>query len=502
MNKPNVILICVDEWRGDCLGAEAHPYVQTPHLDELASRGARFRHAYSATPTCVPARVALFTGQSQERHGRVGYQEGVNFDDLHPLTMQGEFKKAGYQTQAIGKLHVYPERSRVGFDDVILHDGFLHFARKEHKRDFKFFDDYVPWLRRQPGVSPDEEYFDHGAGCNSTVARPWDKAERLHPTSWTCTQAVEWLYRRDPTVPFFLYLSFHRPHPPYDPPAWAMDLYLDLPAFKRRVGDWEHHYESLRTNGNHQLSFGTLPEAVTHRARAGYYGLMTHIDLQLMRVFEALEEFGLADDTVIAFTSDHGEMLGDHDFYRKSVGYEGSARVPLIVVPAPNDPVAKRGGVVEEVVELRDIMPTLLELADVPIPESCDGRSLARFVRNSSGSSGSCPAPEEEPWRQWLHGEHVYFGQSLQWVTDGKVKYLWASEWGSEELFDLGNDPEEMHNLAPLPEHADLLALWKGRLIAVLTGREERFVQDGALVTGAAVVTMLSHARALVEKVC
>lgn len=493
MTKPNVILICVDEWRGDCLGAEGHPHLQTPNLDELAGRGARFRHAYSATPTCVPARVALFTGQSQERHGRVGYEEGVPFDAVHPVTLQGEFRKAGYQTQAIGKLHVYPERSRVGFDEVLLHDGFLHHARRGHRRDFKFFDDYVPWLRRQPGVSADEEYLDNGVGCNSTVARPWDKAERLHPTAWAGSQAVEWLYRRDPTRPFFLYLSFHRPHAPYDPPAWAMDMYLDLPAFRRRVGDWEHHFESVRRDGYHQLSFGTLPEAVTHRARAGYYGLMTQIDHQLMRVFEALAEFGLSDDTIIAFTSDHGEMMGDHDFYRKAVGYEGSARVPLIVAPAPSDAAAAHGAVVDEVVELRDVMPTLLDLAGVPVPESCDGKSLLRFVRDS-------PAPEsagDEAWREWLHGEHVYFGQSLQWVTDGHVKYLWASGWGTEELFDLDSDPGELRNLAPLPEHAHLLGLWKGRLIEALTGREEGFVHDGDLVTGAPVVTMLAHARAL-----
>ena len=492
MTKPNVILICVDEWRGDCLGAEGHPHLQTPNLDELAGRGARFRHAYSATPTCVPARVALFTGQSQERHGRVGYEEGVPFDAVHPVTLQGEFRKAGYQTQAIGKLHVYPERSRVGFDEVLLHDGFLHHARRGHRRDFKFFDDYVPWLRRQPGVSADEEYLDNGVGCNSTVARPWDKAERLHPTAWAGSQAVEWLYRRDPTRPFFLYLSFHRPHAPYDPPAWAMDMYLDLPAFRRRVGDWEHHFESVRRDGYHQLSFGTLPEAVTHRARAGYYGLMTQIDHQLMRVFEALAEFGLSDDTIVAFTSDHGEMMGDHDFYRKAVGYEGSARVPLIVAPAPRDAAAAHGAVVDEVVELRDVMPTLLDLAGVPVPGSCDGKSLLRFVRDSPAD-----VPEPGPWREWLHGEHVYFGQSLQWVTDGHVKYLWASGWGTEELFDLDSDPGELRNLAPLPEHAHLLALWKGRLIEALTGREEGFVHDGELVTGVPVATMLSHARAL-----
>ncbi|MCY0904595.1 arylsulfatase [Arthrobacter sp. H14-L1] len=485
MRRPNVVLICADEWRGDCLSGADHPYLQTPHLDELARKGTRFEHAYSATPTCVPARVALFTGQSQERHGRVGYQEGVPFDVAHPVTIQGEFRKAGYQTQAIGKMHVFPERSRIGFDDVILHDGFLHFARQQHRLNFRFFDDYVPWLRRQPGVNPDEEYFDHGVNCNSTVARPWDKAERLHPTSWAGSQAVNWLYRRDPTRPFFLYLSFHRPHPPYDPPAWAFEQYLDLPAFGRRLGNWEHHFDSVRTDGLHQAAFGTLPEAVTHRARAGYYGLMAHVDLQIMRMQEALSDFGLTDDTVIAFTSDHGEMMGDHDFYRKAVGYEGSARIPFIIAPAPSDAKAARQIVVDQVVELRDVMPTLLDLAGIPVPPECDGKSLVPLLHGEAGV----------PVRDWLHGEHVYFGQSLQWVTDGHVKYLWASGWGTEELFDLDADPGELDNLADDSAHAELLALWKSRLIRDLNGREEGFIEDGRLVAGKAVTSILRHTR-------
>lgn len=495
VTRPNVILICADQWRGDCLSAAGHPHVQTPHLDQLAGNGTRFANAYSATPSCVPARVALFTGQSQERHGRVGYQEGVPFDVAHPVTLPGEFRKAGYQTQAIGKMHVYPERSRVGFDDVLLHDGFLHAARREHKLNFKFFDDYVPWLRRQPGVSPDEEYFDHGAGCNSTIARPWDKDERLHPTNWAGSAAVDWLYRRDPTVPFFLYLSFHRPHPPYDPPAWAFEQYLDLPAFRRRLGNWEQHYDSIRTDGLHEASFGTLSESVTHRARAGYYGLMAQVDLQIMRLVEALAAFGLSDNTVLAFTSDHGEMMGDHDFYRKSVGYEGSAHIPLLIAPAPSDQHALRQNVADQVVELRDLMPTLLDLAGIPVPADCDGVSLASVLRGPADddpASGAVPVPGV---REWLHGEHVAFGQSLQWVTDGKVKYLWASGWGSEELFDLQTDPGELHNLAGDPAHAGLLARWRRRLIQDLAGREEGFVHDGELVTGRPVTTILAHVR-------
>ncbi len=495
MTHPNVILICADEWRGDCLSSDGHPYVETPHLDELARRGTRFSRGYSATPTCVPARVALFTGQSQERHGRVGYDDGIPFNVAHPVTMQGEFRRFGYQTQAIGKMHVFPERSRVGFDDVILHDGFLHHSRKLHKRQFEFFDDYVPWLRRQPGQTPDADYFDHGVNCNSVVARPWDKDEQLHPTHWLGTQTIEWLYRRDPTRPFFLYLSFHRPHPPYDPPQWAFDKYTDLPPYEPKVGDWEDRWDDFRQDGDYQANIGHLPNAVVHRARAGYYGLMAQIDLQVNRICEVLAEFGEYDDTVIAFTSDHGDMMGDHRMFRKAVGYEGSARIPLIIADAPNSHHAADSRpvpVVEQVVELRDIMPTLLELAGLPVPETVDGVSLAPYLRG------------HEPGyvREYLHGEHILRGQSLQWLTDGEFKYLWGSAKGIEELFDLRNDPDELHNLAPLPDQGDLLAMWRGRLIHELTGREEGFVHDGRLVTGRPVVTILEHTRERIESAC
>ncbi|GAB2609963.1 arylsulfatase [Kribbella endophytica] len=489
MTQPNVILICVDEWRGDALSCAGHPYVETPHLDELARSGVRFSNGYSATPTCVPARVALFTGQSQEAHGRVGYQEGVPFEVAHPVTVQGEFKRAGYHTQAIGKMHVWPERARLGFDDVVLHDGFLHYARRTQRREFGFFDDYVPWLRRQHGVSPDADYFDHGVNCNSVVSRPWDKAEELHPTHWVGTQAVEWMYRRDPTKPFFLYLSFHRPHPPYDPPRWAFEQYDALPAYTQVLGDWESDWDEFRRDGDYQASLGELPNRVVHRARAGYYGLMAQIDLQVNRIRESLMEFGLLDDTVIAFTSDHGEMMGDHRMFRKSVPYEGSAKVPFIVAGARSDASAARGRVVDQVVELRDLMPTLLELAGLPVPESVDGKSLAAYVRGEG---------EVPPVREWLHGEHVHWDQSLQWMTDGRVKYVWGSAKGVEQLFDLVEDPGELHNL--VREAPELRELWRGRLIQDLAGREEGFVVDGELVTGRPVVTILEHTRRRITK--
>lgn len=462
-----------------------HPQVRTPHLDRLAHRGTLFRRAYSATPTCVPARVALFTGQSQERHGRVGYDEGIPFEQAHPVSIAGEFRNAGYHTQAIGKMHVYPERSRLGFDDVILHDGYLHHARREHRQDFRFFDDYVPWLRRQHGVGAEEEYFDHGVNCNSVVARPWDKPERIHPTNWLATQAIEWMHRRDPTKPFFLYLSFHRPHPPYDPPSWAFEHYLHQPPTEAVHGDWLHHWEQFRRENDTQAAYTTLPPELLARARAGYYGHMTHIDQQINRILESLADFGLLENTVTAFTSDHGEMMGDHSMFRKALPYEGSARVPLIIQD-PRHELASPGRQVDQVVELRDVLPTLLDLAGVDIPDSVDGQSLAAYVRGE---------PSPPLGREYLHGEHVYFDQSIQWVTDGRIKYVWGSAEGVEQLFDLEADPTESHNLSASEQHAELLKEWRAKLIHDLTGREEGFVEDGHLVAGKPVTTILRHTR-------
>jgi arylsulfatase A-like enzyme len=473
MSQPNVLLICVDQWRGDALGCESHPVVMTPHLDQLAAEGARFRRAYTATPSCIPARAALYTGLSQTATGRVGYQDGVPWD--YPVTVASEFTRQGYQTQAIGKLHVYPERSQIGFQNVILHDGYLHFARRK-PRDIGLVDDYLPWLREKTG-DPRADYFDNGVNCNSQVARPWDKDEALHPSTWIVSEAQDFLRRRDTRKPFFLYLGFHRPHPPYDPPLWAFEQYLDCPMPDPPVGDWAAEVlgpldDSWRADPN----VARLSPRALQRARAGYFGHMSHIDLLINRFLETLAEYGERQNTVVCFVSDHGELLGDHGAFRKTLPYEGSARVPLLL----SGPGIPRRTVVEDaVVELRDVMPTLLDAAGLTPPLGLDGRSaLALLHGDRSG------------WREVLHGEHTAFGQSVQWLMDGRWKYVWWSGSGREQLFDLASDPQELRDLAatgPVEE-------WRARLVQALTGRMEGFVADGTLVMGRPVSSILTFA--------
>lgn len=472
---PNVVLICADQWRGDCLSAAGHPVVRTPYLDQLASRGVRFDRAYAATPTCVPARAALMTGLSQRGHRRVGYEDGRPWE--YPVTLPGSFRAQGYHTQAIGKMHVWPERARLGFDDVLLHDGYLHHSYDRH-RNVADYDDYTPWLQDQAG--PTAAFDEYGLDCNSVVSRPWERPEHLHPTNWVAAQAIRWLHRRDPTVPFFLYLSFHRPHPPYDPPRWAFDQYAAAGPHRPPTGDWNDVWAPWREDSRADAYVARYPQDTLDRARNGYYGAISHVDQQINRCLQALGEFGLTSNTFVAFTSDHGEMLGDHGMFRKGYPYEGSARVPLLLA-GPASAGLDAGAVCHDIAELRDVMPTLLDCAGIPVPGAVEGRSLLPRSRGDASA----------PVRTHLHGEHTLFGQSLQWITTPRWKYVWLSGEGHEQLFDLDADPEETRDLARDPAHERQLALLRALLTQELADREEGYVADGRLVPGREPVTLL-----------
>lgn len=319
--KPNVVMIVVDQMRGDCLSHRGHPVVETPWLDHLARDGVSFTRAYSAVPSCIAARAALFTGLSQDHHGRLGYQDRVPWD--YRRTLAECFRAQGYQTHCVGKMHVWPARNRLGFDEVELHDGYLRTNRDLHiptAEHGTLNDDYLTWLRRE---LPDADLSDSGLDCNSWVARPFPYPERYHPTNWVAQQSAAFLRRRDPTEPFFLMASFVRPHSPLDPPAYYFDLYdrreIDPPLH----ADWG----SAVMPGLPQSispSTGELDPRALRRARVAYYGSITHIDHQIGRLYLALQDAGELENTVILFVSDHGDMMGDFHFFRKALSAKPS----------------------------------------------------------------------------------------------------------------------------------------------------------------------------------
>ena len=471
MTKPNIVFIMTDQLRADCLGYSGHPDVKTPYLDTLASRGVWFDRAYSACPSCIAARAALHTGMEQSHHGRVGYEDSLPWNYTH--TMAGELSKAGYYTQCVGKMHVHPLRNYLGFNHVDLHDGYLHCARygSVPYRESQFVaDDYFHWLKQELGA--DADVTDTGLDCNSWVARPWIYEEKYHPTNWVTDRCLDFLRRRDPRQPFFLMASYLRPHPPFDAPSHYFDLYSGKDLRPPYVGSWESDVYLNRDGRIFDSKTGPIDPDLIRQAQIGYYACITHLDHQIGRLIMALIEHELYDNTVFVFTADHGEELGDHHMFRKSRPYEGSCHIPLFITAGKDAlPGLKPGSVCSSIAELRDIMPTLLDIAGAEIPDSVDGQSLLPLTED----------PDLEQ-RTWLHGEHSYGEFSNHWIVTKTAKYIWHSQSGAEQYFDLASGPHELTDLIDGPARQDRISELRLLLIKSLKDRPEGFTDGVRLI--------------------
>ena len=368
----------------------------------------------------------------------------------------------GYQTHCVGKTHFYPQRTHLGFDSLESYEGLQNFTGR-------YTNDYFAWLAERSNGRLDENQA--GLSFNSWIARPSPLPEEFHNNSWVASRAIEFIKRRDPTRPFFLNISFHRPHPPIDPPQTYWDEYKsrDLPEVP--IGDWsgEHAVPMMDNDGWH----GIIDRPALDRARRGYFAQIAHIDNQIGRVqnFIARNDVG---PTAIVFTSDHGEMLGDHHLFRKSYAYEGSARVPLIVsVPgrAANDHICEHPAI------LHDVYATILDIADVDSPSYIEGRSLLPAL--SPSQSGDFFT------REFVQGEHSECydkSNAMQFIADGKEKYIWFPVTGREQLFDLKSDPQESHDLAG--GNSNRLAAWRRELVRMLAERPDGLSDGKRLIPG------------------
>lgn len=480
--RPNLLLIMCDQMRGDCMGIAGHPDVKTPYLDSLAAEGTWFPHAYSACPSCIAARAALFTGQSQERHGRVGYEDGIEWN--YPHMLPGELGRGGYHTEAVGKLHVHPPLRRCGFHNLQLHDGYIGYYRKPeipHWQNPAVSDSYLEWLRDRQGRTSDVN--DTGLECNSWIARPWIYDEMSHPTNWVVSESIRFLEKRDRNEPFFLMSSFVRPHPPLDAPRDYFDLYRRMNLRSPAMGDWADLARVDRDGILYDSTRGCRDAALRREAMEGYYACITHMDHQIGRLLQALYRENLLEDTVILFISDHGEMLFDHGLFRKAQPYEGSVKIPLLVRVGRN----LRGGReqvrrCDELVELRDLAPTLLEAAGLPVPDAMDGSSFweALFEAGAGG-------------REWLHGEHSFGEDSNHFIVTATDKFVWFSRSGREQYFALESDPREERDLIGDPGSAARIGELRALLVRTLSGREEGYSDGIRLIPGKAPVNVLSH---------
>ena len=458
--KYNVIMFMTDQHRGDSLGCSGHPVVESPHLDSLASDGVNFTNAYSAVPSCVPARAILMTGQTAWHTGCLGMGGGqAPMRSDFPYTLPSVLSSNGYHTQLVGKMHFHPPRALNGFHATIL---------DEHPEGNGFKSDYEAYFENNApaGVHMRE----HLRDWTSPIFRPFAHPRDLHPTNWTSREAIAFLERRDPEKPFFLCNSYIRPHSPYDPPQhyWDMMAAKDMPD--PVVGEWADIHEAPKDAKNATTWHGKRTPEQIRQSKIGYYVSIAHVDNQIGNVISYLKSERLYDNSLIIFCSDHGDMMGDHHMWRKTYAYQGSTKIPFIV-KFPSDLEIPELPTSDAPVELRDIMATILDVCNIEAPPTLDGCTVADAVNG-------------KPWRDYLHGEHstcYTSDEEMQYVTNGKRKFIWFPRTGREQYFDLEGDPGELNNLIDNTEYAEEISQWRNRLIRELEPRNCGLVKEGKL---------------------
>lgn len=456
--KPNIIFIMTDQHRSDALGCMENNSVISPNIDKIAEDGVTFVNGYSAVPSCTPARAGLLTGMSPWHHGMLGYGRVAR---KYKYEMPRMLREAGYYTFGIGKMHWFPQKSLHGFHGTLTDES----GRVEQDG---YLSDYRDWFKLQAtGQNPDIT----GIGWNEHRAGVYQLDEKLHPTCWTGKTAVELIKNYHQDKPLFLKVSFARPHSPYDPPQRFLDKYKDKKIPEPFMGEWCQYLDGVE--GGESAAFGDFGKEHAVKSRRHYYANITYIDEMVGEIIQALKEKGMYENSIICFTSDHGDMLGDHHHWRKTYAYEGSANIPFLMKwPEQIIGNLKRGSKLENTTELRDFLPTFLDAAGVDIPEEMDGLSLLRLVINP-----------EVAWRPYIDIEHATcYTQDNYWcaLTDGTWKYIWFFRTGEEQLFNLKNDPGEITELSQKNEGE--LENWRQRMVEHLSERGEEFVKDGKLV--------------------
>jgi choline-sulfatase len=426
----------VDEMKWNVMGCAGHTMVKTPHLDQLAREGTRFASAFTVAPICTPSRYSFFTSRYAHVHGATDNSTPTREPQV---LLPAILKHAGYQTAISGKLHFIPDNLDYSFDH------FWSFANEGPHR-------LPTW--------PEDVEKKHGRGAARRLdVQPFaddplgrDLGKLTYPkedsqTFWITDRAVDFLRQRDKEKPFFLFVSYLDPHSPSHlcEPYWKMfdaEKVPLPPSFQQDASK-----SSATATNRHEVNDPQIVKAMT----AAYFAKVTMVDDNVGRLLGQLGEMGLADHTLIVFTADHGNMLGDLNRWFKGAMYEGSTRIPLLMKAPSASPFAasfNRGAVVSNIVESIDVMPTLCEMAGVPLPaQGIQGRSMTKLV-----------AGTEKDWKECAFAER---GSSM--VRTAQYKFIHNAKknerhgGGEVELYDLIKDPLETNNIAADPAHAAIV---------------------------------------------
>ncbi|MGG1554072.1 sulfatase family protein [Paenibacillus ferrarius] len=480
--NPNILFIHTDQQRADSLACYGNRVVRTPHLDQLAREGVLFENAHCTHPLCMPSRATLLTGRYNRAHKL--YRNGI---PLNPeeMTIAELLKQQGYRTGLIGKAHftpyagdptLHPEAVQVN-NGVSTEDcwnywsefqgpyyGFDHVQMSMGHGSYGMYGGhYGLWVHRE---HPEQvRLFAQNAALEPTDPRypSWKSAVPLaiHSSTWITEKTIEFIEGagHHPDQPFYGWIGFQEPHEPFNPPKPYCDMYLpeDMPLPARRAREWGEQPPGHVAHYLNRGHWGMVPEEKEREIIAHYYGNVTLVDDCIGRIVAALKRRGLYENTVIVFTSDHGEWLGDHGLWLKgAVHTRGLTRVPFIV-RWPG--VAEEGRRVKAIASLIDVMPTLLDAAGaVPLPYGVQGTSLRKVSAGEMESNRGYALIEHrhEPYQlnRELEGEALVINKTsnefhMKTIITDRYRFTYMPGYDYAECFDLEKDPEELYNLWP-----------------------------------------------------
>jgi arylsulfatase A-like enzyme len=460
LERPNILLLYTDQQRWDALGANGNPEIHTPALDRLAAEGINFARHFVQNPVCMPSRVSMLSGQYPSTLGIL--RNGVPVP-AETVTLPHLLRNYGYTSANIGKLHFLPHANR-DHRDVHPDYGFDHLEISDEPGCYE--DAYRAWVRRRApeqldaisvGLPPAAHTWYRTMGIQDPVKHPvaggrsdvegaisFPGDEGLTHSAFVAERTIAFL-RQHRERPFFCVAGFYSPHAPWVVPQRYLDMYdpgiLTLPSFPPEL-------EARRAGAR-------CSDEQLRSARHGYYAMVSEVDDRVRQILSCLDDLGLANSTIVVFTSDHGEWLGEHLRYGKGYpGHDCVSRVPLIVrwpsgISAP-------GRTVSTLVESVDILPTLLGCAGIPIPYHLQGSSLLPALENRSLESRASALTE-----------------MAGWITLRTERYRYVAEAdGSEMLYDLAVDPHGYHDVAGEPASAPTIAALRHELLKRLIARE------------------------------
>ena len=513
-NKKNILFIMTDQLRWDYLSCYGHPHLQTPHIDALAARGVRFDRAYCNAPICGPSRACFYTGRSMFSNG----QYWNSFPNRASESTIGDYLRPhGYRSAVVGKLHARPdteEMERLGIDpdsevgSRLAHGGFEPFERDDGiNPDFLVFnagkaENYNSYLREQGYETPNpwQQNANSSVDQDGTIKngfymqhndKPANIAEEHSETPYMTTRAMECIEAMGDT-PWCIHLSYIKPHWPYMAPAPYHEMYYEshfLPRVASQV-ELENPHPVYQAFMDNRGSKNFVRDEVRHTVMKGYMGLVKQIDDQIGRLIRWLDDKGLTDQTMIVFTSDHGDYLGDHWLSEKDIFHEPSVRIPMIVVDPSAEANGTRGTVCDKFVEGIDLAPTFLELAGgKAIPHKLEGRSLIPLLHGQ----------QDVAWRDHTVIETGYAGRQARqslglapsdcrgyMVRNERWKYILWDGGFRPQLFDMINDPNEFVDLGESAEYEDVRRDMHEKIFLWMRKRQMGTIsdEDAARVTG------------------